>query len=221
MTIAKRGAEKLGEIMKRIEVPAARVAPAQMDPEEQKRIDLEQRLEHLALTVPPKYSWASFGSPLLAGRMAEPKLVATARAAVAGPTLPSSIVLLGAAGSGKTSLACAILRFLVEEKGLHGRFASAFSLAKARQEIPLGEGEAKPVQKAMLSKLLLLDELGGELSRNTAVQELVHERHANELVTIYTTGLSQSELLDKYGEGIVRRVVEGAVVISLGGRRRT
>jgi DNA replication protein DnaC len=95
-------------------------------------------------------------------------------------------------------------------------------LAKARAEHRLGGGEAPLVADAKTTPLLLLDELGAEATRgDDAVAEVIHERHANERVTIYTTPFSVDELGLKFGGGIARRVFEGATVIALGGRGST
>lgn len=164
--------------------------------------------------LPPRYRWASFESPELAARVRPPKAI---QRALAASQAASTVVLLGGAGSGKTSLACAVLRALAAQFKIVGSFASCFGLAKARQEHPLGQGDAPAVSDAARAKLLLLDELGAELSRNTAVAEVIHERHAQERQTIYTSGFTEQQLCDRYGDGIARRVFEGAVVIKLGG----
>jgi DNA replication protein DnaC len=172
----------------------------------------EQRLQSTVATIPPKYVWASFDSDLLPSRVKPSSAIA--RASSAADSL--AFVLLGGAGTGKTSLACAMLRQAVLSRGARGRFVDTFALAKARQEHPLGEGEAPAIEQAVNAKLLLLDELGAEFARNTAVQEVIHERHANELPTIYTSGFGADELAKRYGDGIARRIFEGATVIRLG-----
>ncbi len=174
----------------------------------------EQRVRDTAATVPPRYQWATFESELLPGRVRSAKGDAIARARKAVGAL--SVVLLGPAGSGKTVLACAILMATAAQLKTRGRFASTFTLAKARQEHPLGEGESPVVHRAANAKVLVLDELAAEFGRNTAVQEVIHDRHAHDLPTIYTSGFSPDEISKRYGDGIARRVFEGATVIPLG-----
>lgn len=181
---------------------------------EQRKRAIEARVQSTIATIPQRYAWAAFDEPLLSSRVRPASAIAKAQAAVSAP----SVVILGSAGTGKTSLACALLRATAESRSTRGRFASAFALAKARQEHPLGNGEAPAIEKALSAKLLLLDELGAEFSRNTAVQEVIHERHAEELPTIYTSGFDADELAKRYGDGIARRIFEGATVIRLGER---
>lgn len=152
----------------------------------------------------------------------------------AGATLVASglrgAVFVGPAGAGKTSLAVAAFRALVEgsyvrtrwdtSRARH-RYTSAHALAKARAMHPLGEGESPLVLAALSAPLLLIDELGGEDPRYaSAVTEVLYERHAEGRPTWVTTGVGPSELATRYGGGIARRLFEGAEVFRLQGRRR-
>jgi hypothetical protein len=49
------------------------------------------------------------------------------------------------------------------------------------------------------------------------VEQIVRHRHHAERPTIYTTPHSADVLAAKYGDGVARRIFEGAVVINLGG----
>jgi DNA replication protein DnaC len=146
----------------------------------------------------------------------------------------NTIVLVGPAGSGKTSLATALLVeravAAVEPEDPYGdpyrtrrdegMFVTTFALAKARREHQLGKGDAGIITHATDAIILLVDELGAEANRgDTAVPEVIHERHAWDRPTIYTTPFELDELERRYGSGIARRVFEGASVIRLGGAR--
>jgi DNA replication protein DnaC len=169
----------------------------------------------VAAEIPQRYRWATLDSPDLVRRVESRQAIAAARLAMDA----ASMVVLGPAGSGKTSLACAILRARAAKFGkATGTYATAFALTKARQEHRLGDGEAPRVALAMSCRLLLIDELGAELGRNTAVPEVIHARHEAELPTMYTSGFSLDELAAKYGSGICRRLFEGATVIRTGRR---
>jgi DNA replication protein DnaC len=186
--------------------------------------------------TPARYRWATREAPELAARV-QP-VSAIARAFAARTSL--SLVLSGPAGAGKTALARAVwferalaridcvrrddfIATWQEEDSFHVRalFATAHDLAKARREHRLGDGEAPLVDDAMTVDLLLLDELGADSTRgDDAVGEVVHQRHAHERPTIYTTAFSLDELAERHGDGVARRVFEGATVITLGSVKR-
>jgi DNA replication protein DnaC len=176
-------------------------------------------------TIPTRFGWADFANPCLRERVKPAEAVSQGQALIGRP----NIVLVGPAGSGKTSLAIAMLRQAIESvpvtrrRRCTQRFTSAYALNKARSMHPLGEGEAPLVAAAMNSELLVIDDLGAEIDRHgTAVSEVIYERHNDELPTWVTTGFSPKELADRYGGGIARRVFEGATPVALtaGGKAR-
>lgn len=180
---------------------------------EAKRAAAAAKLAAIEAQIPDRYRWATLTAPELTQRVRPLTAIAEATETMGAP----SLVFLGPAGTGKTSLACAILRAASEQRGVYaGSYVTAFALAKARQEHKLGDGEAPKVEEACKARLLLIDELGAELGRNTAVQEVIHERHERQLPTLYTSGFTLGELEQRYGAGIVRRILESAKVIQLG-----
>jgi DNA replication protein DnaC len=122
-------------------------------------------------------------------------------------------VIVGTAGSGKTSLAVACARVRLP----HAWFVTARLLGTARIQNAAGHGEATLVQRAVKAPLLLLDDLGIESNTATnAVPDVIAERHEANLTTWITTGFTRGELANRYGDGIARRIFEGAAVIRLG-----
>jgi hypothetical protein len=166
-------------------------------------------------TVPPAFDDARLTSPWLV-RLVGEGVVARARGSLTAPR----VVMLGEAGSGKTSLVVAMFRAVLDAEEPHGRaghrYVSAHALAKARAGHPLGHGEAPLVEAAIRAPLLVLDELGGEDARHaSAVTEVIYERHAAGATTWVTTGVTAKELAARYGGGVVRRVFEGATKFAL------
>jgi len=159
--------------------------------------------------VPARYAWATLEAPELASRVANPTATMVARASLRA----ARVVLLGGAGAGKTSLACAMLHAIAQTTRGACVFAGAYWVAKARAEMPLGRGEAPIIDDAIAARCLLLDDLGLEQARSTGVEEVIYERHAAGRQTIVTSGFSGKELAARYGDGIARRIFGGALVL--------
>lgn len=172
-----------------------------------------ERDDRIRLKIPPAYRWAVREAAELTGRVSCKEPVKEILDAIAGL---SRVVFMGGAGDGKTSLASAALRSEMDA-GVDGAFVHAFHLAQARARMPLGEGEAPDVERAMSAELILLDDLGNE--RNTQlspVPEVIFERHAEAMRTWVTTAFNHAQIAEKYGDGIARRIFENAKIIQLG-----
>ncbi len=137
------------------------------------------------------------------------------------PDDPGRVTFTGPAGTGKTSLAVAMLRREFG-RGASCAYAKAYELGTARAHHRLGDGEAPAVQRAMSVDALVIDELGSEQGHHSAtLAEIIHARHADCRTTLVTTGLDSAALVARYGDGIRRRLSEGAHAVALarGGRR--
>jgi DNA replication protein DnaC len=123
------------------------------------------------------------------------------------------MLLLGAAGLGKTVSATCAYSAISFRRGFRGVFLDAFTLASARQSLRLGE-QAYAVAEAKHAELLILDDLGAEPAIvSSAIPEVIHHRHAQALITIVTSGFGVGQLEQRYGGGIFRRLVEDAEVV--------
>lgn len=172
-------------------------------------------------SIPPAFEAASLEAEWLR-RLVGARAIADATQALS----VARAVFVGPPGSGKTSLAIAMMRAAIAAEEVHpwrtcgARYVSAHRLAKARAIHPLGDGEPPLVAMALKAPLLVLDELGGEDARHSsAVAEVIYERHADDLPTWVTTGVTPERLAERYGGGIARRLFEGAQVFRLTGRR--
>lgn len=186
-------------------------ARAEQEVEQTRRQELDAYAALQRMNLPKAYAWATFDSQDLAARVARPDAIEGARKACGD----RRVLLVGEAGSGKTSLACAMLR----QRG-RGLFAGAYYIAKARSEHRLGEGEAPEIDRAIAAPLLVLDDLGLEQAKNTAISEVIYERHAEEKATIVTTGFGFKALVDVLEKPqCVRRwgTTRGLGEIALGG----
>jgi DNA replication protein DnaC len=161
----------------------------------------------------PRYRWAHFGAPELRARVRDHAALELVQHE--GPDA-ERVILSGAAGLGKTVLAACLLRLWAERHGRRGLMLDAFVLGAARAQHGLGEGDAKDVVRAMRAGALLLDDLGAEKpTLQSAIPDTLHHRHAEMLPTIVTTGYGRDGLLEKYGDGILRRLREGALVVEM------
>lgn len=182
--------------------------------EERKRRAISQ----VTATVPPRFKWACSGE---LATICERVKLAPERVAKALSAPPSgSIMLVGDTGTGKTSLAVAMLLAAVRIAPAlrdRDRFASSFVLAGARNRHPLGKGEAPEIVAAMGAPLLLLDDLGSEGdARANVISEVIFARHEADLPTWITTGFPAEQLMARYGSAIIRRVIEHGKPIVLG-----
>jgi Mrp family chromosome partitioning ATPase len=172
--------------------------------------------------LPVTYQWARLDHPLLASRV---KLERP-------PTKPPTdrrVVFFGDPGVGKTSLAVALLRALAESaiattsfdrdedvRAIVRRFhfASAHRLGTAGIAV---HDDPEAIRTATRARVLLLDDLGAERSiPSNPIPDVIAERHAEDRTTWITTGLSAKEIVDRYGGGVARRVLEGASLTRVG-----
>lgn len=171
----------------------------------------ENRMGPIVSHIPRAYLWATFDAPLLAERVA---MLERHRAKLM--ELPPRAVLVGPAGSGKSSVLAAMVR-LGASRGRWPRFAHAFELARARAVHRLGDGEPEQVTRCMNADILALDDLGNERKTElSAVEDVVFERHAEDLPLWVTTPFGPDELAKRYGDGLARRVYERSAVFHLG-----
>jgi hypothetical protein len=132
------------------------------------------------------------------------------------------VCVMGISRAGKTSLAVAMLRQWVASSGRCGAFLAAYRLGIARLQHPAGHGEPELVEIAMRTPLVLLDDLGSERDHvMNAIPDVLFERHAQNLPTWVTTGLTRDQLVQRYGLGVVARVFERAKVIRLASKEST
>lgn len=234
--------ESFADFLGRVGARAAETAQSDRQPIERTKDDTKLLRARQLASIPPIFRDLTLDGPELASRVVSKQAIAQARMAVdASLGVPgyqgaNRVVIVGPAGAGKTSLAAAMLRSRTErllptDRG--GFFVTALRLAMARAGWGLGDGEPPEVWRALHTPILVLDELGAEANIATsAVSEVIHERHANNLPTWVTTGQCEPDggsmkfdaphvaswMSKRYGDGISRRLLEGATVIRCGGK---
>lgn len=197
-------------------------------------LDRRERVKLLApasASIPEHFRWAVWGNRELDARVGA-QVVVFARKKLA---LPRSAVILGRPGLGKTSLACAALRGLLDAapdradlmaRARGARFIAAWNLGpEAKLEIL---DVAALLRQAIEAPLLVLDDLGSELGgalpgtglcaqRSAPISRVLLERHNASRDTLVTTSMGDDEIAAIYGP-VYRRIMDPgrAVRIDLG-----
>lgn len=173
-----------------------------------KRVRNRRQLSVLE-TIPESLRWSSFLAQELRQRVANPDLIARAHAGRDAPR----VVLVGPAGTGKSSLATAMFRARVEAlPDLSAVFAPAWRIGVARARSEGSEPEL--VGRCERCDLLVIDDLGSERPiPSNPIPDLIFERHAEDRATWVTTWMSPRQVSERYGDGIARRIFERAFVI--------
>ena len=173
--------------------------------------------------IPPRFRWSRIDHPKFRERVSLPTIPLQ-------PPEAMSVLLFGPSKAGKTTLAVALLRTLLEAKvaahaftsdedidvvALHCRFVPARRLGFAAT-VP---GDPLEIRRAMRAPVLLLDDLGRDADiKSNPVPAIIAERHDEELPTWITTELTPPEILNRYGGGVARRICESADFFRFGSR---
>lgn len=182
----------------------------------EKAVADERREAKRLRSIPEAFRWSTFAAAELPRRSS----AAAVEVAKASVLLPR-VVIVGPAGEGKTSLVCAMMRAWLDRghNGHIAHFCPAWRLGLARSQYTLGHGEPEEVENALRAHLTVLDDAGSERQTPTnAVPDVIFERHAAARAMWVTTAMSQEAMAARYGDGIARRVFEGARLIELGAK---
>ena len=141
---------------------------------------------------------------------------------------PESVVLTGDIGSGKTHLAVAMLRELVEcgkvvNKGMYGLHMGAIFITVPDLLLIIRSGfndgsrqtEEDFVDQYAKAPFLVLDDLGAEKSTEWAVATLsaiIDRRYRELLPTIYTTNLTLDEIGSQLSRRIASRMADAKII---------
>ena len=123
------------------------------------------------------------------------------------------------AGSGKTYLSCCILRTLILQNGIQGRFITAVDyLAAVGKSYEKGRerGETDPSAVYRTCPVLVLDDLGTQKTGEWQEQELfrlIDTRLSNGLVTLITSNLPPENLNLNFR--IVDRILKSSIVLQM------
>ena len=155
-----------------------------------------------AARIPPRYAKCSFETFKSAPGTSQDNALLLAQKLVNEFPGDRGLLFMGPAGVGKTHLAVAIIRGLIE-KGFAGIFCEFGSLLKEIQESynPISKSsELKVLAPIYQTDVLVLDELGAtsptDWVRDTMYQ-IINKRYNDQKLTIFTTNYSDARGSDK------------------------
>ena len=155
-----------------------------------------------AARIPPRYAKCSFATFKSAPGTSQDNALLLAQNLVNDFPVDRGLLFMGPAGVGKTHLAVAIIRGLIE-KGFAGIFCEFGSLLKEIQDSynPISKSsELKVLAPVYQTDVLVLDELGATIPtdwvRDTMYQ-IINKRYNDQKLTIFTTNYSDARVSDK------------------------
>lgn len=137
-----------------------------------------------------------------------------------------NLLLQGGTGLGKTYLSACIAR-VVAEKGFSVCYESAsaalesFELAKFSRDTEEGEAAAVRTKRMQECDLMILDDLGTEMSTpmaQSALYTLINTRLVNEKKTIISTNLKDEDLQRRYTAQVYSRIAGEFTALPFVGR---
>lgn len=109
------------------------------------------------------------------------------------PAVETGLLFMGSVGVGKTHLAIAVLKELIDKKGVTCLFYESGSLLKAIQDSynPVSQtSEMRVLAPVYQAEVLVLDELGATVPTNwvrDTMYQIINTRYNNKKLTIFTT----------------------------------
>lgn len=214
---------------------ALEAARGSRDPRVETNVDARERERQDRIAADAASQYERGVSSVLAGapfrgvpdaEVLRPLPEAFARIAVGYQADQGGVMLLGATGVGKTRTAVYLVRRLLREATERAResalangtrnivdarviagWCRAVDLGTARSNGPLGS-EPEIIRDAKRPRVLIIDDLGWESQRDTTIPEIIAHRYDRGLQTIVTSGLTAEQLRDRYGEAVIRRILE-------------
>ena len=128
-----------------------------------------------------------------------------------------SLVLIGNAGTGKTHLACAIIR---EVGGKYRTASDIVEEMRRAKSFTANDTEADIIKYYGRVKLLVIDEIGRGISATDEkymIYQLLNARYNTRKSTVLISNLGKSDFLQYIGVAAADRLVESAEILEMNG----
>ena len=128
-----------------------------------------------------------------------------------------SLVMIGNAGTGKTHLACAIIR---EAGGKYRTAPDIVEEMRRAKSFTAAETEAEIIDYYSRVSLLVIDEIGRGISaadEKYMIYQIVNARYNKRKPTVFISNFNKSEFLKYIGTAAADRLVESAEIWELNG----
>ena len=128
-----------------------------------------------------------------------------------------SLVMIGNAGTGKTHLACAIIR---EAGGKYRTAPDIVEEMRRAKSFTAAETEADIIDYYGRLKLLVIDEIGRGISATDEkymIYQIVNARYNTRKPTVLISNLGKSDFLQYIGVAAADRLVESAEILEMNG----
>lgn len=164
-------------------------------------------------SIPSAFEWCAFDAPELLNRVKSQSAIAVGRAYRDVPKL----IVRGPSGRGKTHLVAAMFRARIEAvPELTGFFVAAYDLGDAMSRSETSDPSL--VRRARGCDLLVIDDLGQDQEiPSNPIPKVILDRYAQNKATWITTGLTETQIQERYrNDGVSRRINERTFEIDCG-----